>query len=68
MKWMRRTKDVWSGVMPDLEVELDGDLLLQGIDSQLEVAIDHIQRQEAPVRLNPHNEITRHEAAKQKAN
>lgn len=30
------------GVIPDIQVELDRDLLLQGIDSQLEAAIDYI--------------------------
>lgn len=30
------------GVIPDIPVELDRDLLLQGIDSQLEAAIDYV--------------------------
>jgi len=36
------------GVIPDIQVELDRGLLLQGIDSQLEAAIDCIERQDAP--------------------
>jgi len=31
------------GVIPDIEVALDRQLLLQGIDSQIEEAIDYIQ-------------------------
>ena len=34
------------GVIPNIEVELDRDLLLQGIDSQLEAAIDYINKNE----------------------
>jgi C-terminal processing protease CtpA/Prc len=34
------------GVSPDIPVEIDRELLLQGIDSQLEAAIDYIE--EAP--------------------
>lgn len=33
------------GVIPDIEVKLERDLLLQGIDSQLEAAIDYIEEQ-----------------------
>ena len=33
------------GVIPDIEVALDRSLLLQGIDSQLEAAIEYIERQ-----------------------
>jgi len=32
------------GVIPDIQVELDRELLLQGIDEQLEAAIDYIER------------------------
>jgi carboxyl-terminal processing protease len=32
------------GVIPDIEVELDRDLLLQGVDLQLEAAIEYIER------------------------
>jgi C-terminal processing protease CtpA/Prc len=35
------------GVIPDIQIELDRDLLLQGIDSQLEAAIDYIEAQGA---------------------
>jgi C-terminal processing protease CtpA/Prc len=31
------------GVVPDIEVALDRGLLLQGIDSQLEAAIDYVE-------------------------
>jgi len=31
-----------NGVVPDIEVNLDRDLLLQGVDSQLEAAIDYL--------------------------
>jgi C-terminal processing protease CtpA/Prc len=34
-----------NGVIPDIQVELDRELLLQGIDSQLEEAIETIERQ-----------------------
>jgi len=34
------------GVVPDIEVKLDRELLLQGVDSQLEAAIAYIQRQD----------------------
>jgi C-terminal processing protease CtpA/Prc len=33
------------GVIPDIAVELDRDMLLQGIDAQLETAVDTIARQ-----------------------
>jgi len=33
------------GVLPDIPVELNRKLLLQGIDSQLEAAIDYIEEQ-----------------------
>ena len=36
-----------NGVTPDIEVALDRDLLLQGIDSQLEAAIDYVEGQGA---------------------
>ncbi len=36
------------GVIPDIQVELDRELLLQGMDSQLEAAIDYIKRQVIP--------------------
>jgi len=36
------------GVIPDVEVTLDRGLLLQGIDSQLEAAIDYITRKSTP--------------------
>lgn len=36
------------GVIPDVEVALDRGLLLQGIDSQLEAAIDYITRKSTP--------------------
>ena len=32
------------GVVPDIPVGLDRDLLLQGVDSQLEAAIEYIER------------------------
>jgi hypothetical protein len=35
------------GVIPDIQVELDRDLLLHGIDSQLEAAIDYVEEQGA---------------------
>jgi carboxyl-terminal processing protease len=43
------------GVIPDIKVELDRELLLQGIDSQLEAAIDYIEDQgtKSPVTLRP---------------
>jgi C-terminal processing protease CtpA/Prc len=37
-----------NGVIPDIEIELDRELLLQGVDSQLETAIEYIERQGAP--------------------
>jgi carboxyl-terminal processing protease len=37
-----------NGVTPDIEVALDRDSLLQGIDSQLEAAISQIERQSTP--------------------
>jgi carboxyl-terminal processing protease len=36
------------GVIPDIQLELERELLLQGIDSQLEAAIDYVERQGAP--------------------
>jgi C-terminal processing protease CtpA/Prc len=33
------------GVVPDIQVELDGEQLLQGIDSQLEAAIAYLERE-----------------------
>jgi C-terminal processing protease CtpA/Prc len=33
------------GVIPDIEAELDRELLLQGVDSQLEAAIEVFERQ-----------------------
>jgi C-terminal processing protease CtpA/Prc len=33
------------GVIPDIEAALDRSLLLQGIDSQLEAAIAHIENE-----------------------
>ena len=32
------------GVVPDIPVGLDRDLLLQGVDSQLETAVEYIER------------------------
>jgi carboxyl-terminal processing protease len=34
-----------NGVIPDIEIALDRDLLLQGVDSQLEAAIDYLTEQ-----------------------
>jgi carboxyl-terminal processing protease len=36
------------GVIPDIQVELERELLLQGIDSQLEAAIDYIKGHSTP--------------------